>query len=401
MTNEHSRRKVLVIGHWDLSGPDLSGGKRSGVDVLVLPDEPEAKGMPPFGDDKAGATLEVLSSIKTGLVENYERLFGQWLIAPEVLVETLPFGPGAAAELAARAANSPVRVIADDRAENSSYPLGAKFREAIMQAGSGEGANRIALEAGHSEYHDWGLGFLEALIGLEQGHFDQADPKAVEESLPEALEEAKELLEGSGASVTFAASTDRPLVGAGSPAELNPDLSLRYPTRTLGGLPLGGAPYIALQEAVRKVLLNAAQCAQEPDGHAPTDPTRIDGSGAAGGVAALLSALGVPIINTYALLSEVTDLKEKVRGADLVVVAEPHLDVPELSDLGLTQITAATAQSGVPTIGVGVRSSLSSVERAELGLQAQTLLSSRKVGRDAFEDVGRRIAQTWLRPNAL
>ena len=56
------------------------------------------------------------------------------------------------------------------------------------------------------------------------------------------------------------------------------------------------------------------------------DVTDIDGSGAAGGIAGLLAALGGTLTPGFELVAEELDLYDHVEGADLVITGEGHLD---------------------------------------------------------------------------
>jgi glycerate kinase len=56
------------------------------------------------------------------------------------------------------------------------------------------------------------------------------------------------------------------------------------------------------------------------------DVTEIDGSGAAGGIAGALAALGGELVPGFELVADELDLYDHIEGADLVITGEGHLD---------------------------------------------------------------------------
>jgi glycerate kinase len=56
------------------------------------------------------------------------------------------------------------------------------------------------------------------------------------------------------------------------------------------------------------------------------DVARIEGSGAAGGIAGLLAALGGRLVPGFELVADELDLYDQIEGADLVITGEGHLD---------------------------------------------------------------------------
>ncbi len=421
--------RVLVVGHWDLTSPDLSGGLRAATDVVT-----EGSG---FGSP-TDATQDALGALARGIRSTRERMTGKREAAAtsdsgDLTLEVVPFGPARAAELAASLAaqsgdpsgggptegfSQPTLLISDPRGAASSRGLG----EAIRAAALG-GPTTLIIEGGHSSHHDWGAGLLTGLAGAGLTGADLTDPgptgfegssldeDSSEEQWLAALEDAQAFLDSTGVSPVFASQTARPLIGAGSPAQLTPTLQPRatelhgpqalapslgssstpgFGSLTFSSTALPAGPLVGQR-------VQAALVRHFRNHGGVTDPTRMSGSGASGGAAAVLTALGARLRPSFNVLEELVDLERRIAESDLVVALEPHLDVPELSDLGLTNITALAEKNAKPVVAVGVRSSLSSPERAELGLHATTLLASDLVGKDAFEDAGRRVAQTWLR----
>ncbi|MBF0968576.1 MAG: glycerate kinase, partial [Actinomyces sp.] len=122
-------------------------------------------------------------------------------------------------------------------------------------------------------------------------------------------------------------------------------------------------------------------------------PARGYGSGAGGGVGAIIAASGGRIVPTGVLLDDLLILDKALESADLVIVAEPELASPLLATSTLDSLTSAAAVHALPVVGCTVRSSLSHVERAEWGLHGVFETEARVTLREA----GRRIARTWLR----
>ena len=135
--------------------------------------------------------------------------------------------------------------------------------------------------------------------------------------------------------------------------------------------------------------LGRCQLIESSVGH----PARGYGSGAGGGVGAIIAASGGRIVPTGALLDDLLILDKALESADLVIVAEPELASPLLATSTLDSLTKAAGAHALPVVGCTVRSSLSHVERAEWGLHGVFETEARV----ALREAGRRIARTWLR----
>lgn len=422
--------KVLVLGHWDLSAQDVSGvSDTSGEALRFLAAQPDGAG-------PAGLNLRALRSLVTGLRLGAERLG----VGRDVWLRALPFGPASAfSEALAEGgpASGSFRSLVAGRREASTIGIGSELRDAAngtdADPDSGPFRGTVVVEGGHSWSHDWGMGMLGALAG-EPGLSLGSSVAALES----ALERARNVL--SDQTVVVAASSSRPLLGAGGTAHLDPALNRRVAgpgseAVSPGGTSATGSHHgqasseqIAtwrdlLMQAQRRTrgsvlplgLASGAPSASSlgvlagPLAAAPLsglgDPTGVPGSGVAAGAAAVLAALGVPIRETWDVLATVLDLRKIVGEADLVVALEPHLDAPGLSDSALRQTCEIAALDGTPVVAVGAQSSLSSPEKADLGLHGLSLLApvgGRRFGGDTpvgdpFLDAGRRVAQTWLR----
>ena len=123
------------------------------------------------------------------------------------------------------------------------------------------------------------------------------------------------------------------------------------------------------------------------------DPARQRGSGAGGGVGAVIAAIGGRIAATGDLLSSLLGLEAIIDGADLVIVAEPELASPMLAESTLDCVTRVAAAHALPVVAITHRSSLSHFEKAEWGLHGVFETE----GSVTLDDAGRRVARTWLR----
>lgn len=124
-----------------------------------------------------------------------------------------------------------------------------------------------------------------------------------------------------------------------------------------------------------------------------THPARGYGSGAAGGVGAIIAASGGRIVPTGQLLTDLLDLDEALKTANLLIIAEPELASPLLATSTLDCLTSAAEQLALPVVALTTRSSLSRYERAQWGLHGVFETEACVT----LEDAGRRIARTWLR----
>ena len=199
--------------------------------------------------------------------------------------------------------------------------------------------------------------------------------------LAEALTHAQGLFADADVDLVCAASTARPLLGLDSVLAVAPDLE---PTENQDT-----ALTAALTQACAHRPLGRRQLLEGQDVH----PARLHGSGAGGGVGAIIAAIGGRIVSTGDLLSQLLDLDDIMEGSDLVVVAEPELSSPLLAESTLDCVTSAVAAHALPVVAITRRSSLSHFEKAEWGLHGVFETE----GSVTLEDAGRRVARTWLR----
>ncbi|WRS29548.1 glycerate kinase [Actinomycetaceae bacterium MB13-C1-2] len=385
--------RVLVIGHWDLSAEDLSGkDDLSGQVLQWLANEPNIEGRPE-------ANVRALQGIVEGIRASVDASVGASL-----QLRLLPFGPASAfVEALAQdgAISGNFRHIVSGRREASSVGIGSELRDL------GDFKGTVLVEGGHSWSHDWGMGLLGALAGEPLLSLDDSSAK-----LEAAVESARSTL--AGRTIVVASSTSRPLLGVGGTGYVAPDLSLRQnyssgsehekaisrwaqvlkgaSQRTVDAL--RAINLTPIESRIRTEIAGPGPVSPSPVA-AAVDPTLLEGSGVAGGSGALLAALGVPIRSTWETLSTLSQLPKLVGEADLIVAVEPHLDSPNLVDSALRKVCALASLDAVPVVAVATQSSLSGPERADIGLHGVSLI--RAGTRDPFVDVGRRIAQTWIR----
>ena len=322
--------RVLVAGHWERPGPGSAG--------------------------------RALALVGEGLVD----------ACPGTHVDTVPFGPGEDFEesLLAAPTHSLAPVVVGVE-EETTHRAG---REVLAAWGAGL---TPVVEGGHNIDVDAGLGFLEELSGLEV-----ARDATLAGSARVALEAARGVLDGRD--LIAAASTARPLLGLSSVVATGIDLGPRNRQDRAHTAAL--ARFFAGVGTPRPALALA-------DAPAHRDPSRLPGSGAAGGAAAVVAALGGRIVPTGTLLARTWDLDARCAACDLVVVLEPMLHSPHLADALLDSVTASAALHALPVVAVGRESSLSAHEAAEWGLHGVITTGG---GEEGLRRAGVRIARTWL-----
>lgn len=289
--------------------------------------------------------------------------------APSSTVVTLPVGTGPTFDEAVAALHSQASFVRVPTDASSSREAGVCVAETLgMQ-------RTVIVEGGHNASPDCGIGFLEGLLG--DSCIDPRRP----EVLADALTRAQGLVADAGVDLVCAASTARPLLGLDSVLAVAPDLE-----------PLENqdiALTAALTQAFAHRPLGRRQLLEGQDVH----PARLRGSGAGGGVGAVVAAIGGRIVSTGDLLSQLLDLDDIMEGCDLVIVAESELSSPLLAESTLDRVTGAAAAHALPVVAITRRSSLSHFEKAEWGLHGVFETE----GSVMLEDAGRRIARTWLR----
>ena len=277
----------------------------------------------------------------TGL-QNYRESLQQFeqgfrSAAPGWESSILPFGPGP--------------IFADVLGDRGAVSLSTGGEELLIPE---EAASPLLIEMGHDRGHDWGIRVREA--------FDAEDLRRRD--------------------VVVAYSTSRPLYGAGGTSNTDQQLRLRTD--------------IVEPKGWRQAL---TQLAEEPAGSLQfggqddrLDPGTRPGSGAGGGAAAWLMALGARAFPTGEVLAHYLDAERLIAEADLVIIATPHWHSPDLTD-AVPLVLTGLGSPATPRVGVGLASSLSAHEQAQWGIQGLHLLGKK----DGLEELGRRVGQTWGR----
>ena len=289
--------------------------------------------------------------------------------APSSTVVTLPVGTGPTFDEAVAALRSQASFVRVPTDASSSREAGERVAESLGHGGT------VIVEGGHNASPDCGVGFLEGLLDLSG--IDPRQPEA----LADALTRAQALVSDADVDLVCAASTARPLLGLDSVLAVAPDLEPIEAQDT--------ALTAALTQAFAHRPLGRHQLLDGADVH----PARQRGSGAGGGVGAVIAAIGGRIVATGDLLSQLLGLETALDGVDLVIAAEPELASPVLAESTLDCVTRAAATHALPVVAITHRSSLSHFEKAEWGLHGVFETE----GSVTLNDAGRRVARTWLR----
>jgi glycerate kinase len=109
----------------------------------------------------------------------------------------------------------------------------------------------------------------------------------------------------------------------------------------------GASP--AQVELLRRRLERLAQVYRDEHG---VDVTELPGSGAAGGLAGGLAALGAELVPGFDLVAEEVELLDRVEGADLVVTGEGFLDEQSFEGKVVGGVIELAASDNVPVVAV-------------------------------------------------
>ena len=82
------------------------------------------------------------------------------------------------------------------------------------------------------------------------------------------------------------------------------------------------------------------------------DVTEIEGSGAAGGIAGMLAALGGTLLPGFDLVADELDLYDRVADADLVITGEGHLDAQSFNGKVVGGLAEVAAEYGVAVAAI-------------------------------------------------
>lgn len=302
----------------------------------------------------------------------------------DVNIETLPFGggPDFAASLAdvTWAGTSPAPVgVSIPRDCSDATDIGRQVSALIAQG------SPVAVEAGHCDSPTLWASFLDGALGRsgESPYLGGGSLVIDEATLAQDVETLADLW---GAQIpVFACSTQRPLVGLSSVMAVAPDLASRHDTDPQAALKLRNAMTAARQRRTPALDLLGQQS---------KDPASTPGSGAGGGVAALIATMGGFLRETGAYLAAHMSIPQRLAGTDLLIVTEPFLHSPLLAEGTLDALTAAAAEEAIPVLAVGIDSSLSRYELAQWGIHGSLLAANTQ---QALHHLGQRIVHTWIR----
>ncbi|MEA5453909.1 glycerate kinase [Sinomonas sp. JGH33] len=119
------------------------------------------------------------------------------------------------------------------------------------------------------------------------------------------------------------------------------------------------------------------------------------GAGAAGGVGYAALALGAQRRRGIDVVVEFTGLREKLKGASLVVTGEGSLDAQSLSGKAPVGVAAEARAAGVPVVAVCGRSQLDGAARASAGFAAVHALTDLEADVDVcLRDARRLVRET-------
>lgn len=102
-------------------------------------------------------------------------------------------------------------------------------------------------------------------------------------------------------------------------------------------------------ELLRRRLERLAQVYEAEHG---VDVTAIEGSGAAGGLAGGLAAVGARLVPGFDLVADEVGLYDHIEGADLVITAEGFLDAQSFEGKVVGGVAALARHAGVPVVAI-------------------------------------------------
>jgi glycerate kinase len=82
------------------------------------------------------------------------------------------------------------------------------------------------------------------------------------------------------------------------------------------------------------------------------DVRDLEGSGAAGGLAGGLAAVGASLVEGFDVVAEETDLYGRIEGADLVITGEGFLDAQSFEGKVVGGVAGLAAEAGVPVVAI-------------------------------------------------
>jgi glycerate kinase len=108
----------------------------------------------------------------------------------------------------------------------------------------------------------------------------------------------------------------------------------------------------ATEAQIKMLTARLEQLADRYQGEFGVDVTEIEGSGAAGGIAGLLAALGGTLTRGFELVADELDLYDHIEGADLVITGEGHLDAQSFEGKVVGGVAEIAAEEGVAVVAI-------------------------------------------------
>jgi glycerate kinase len=103
---------------------------------------------------------------------------------------------------------------------------------------------------------------------------------------------------------------------------------------------------------IRLLTARLEQLAQRYRDEFGVDVDEIPGSGAAGGIAGMLAALGATLVPGFDLVADELDLYDAIADADLVITGEGHLDVQSFQGKVVGGVQAVCTEEDVPVAAI-------------------------------------------------
>ena len=147
-------------------------------------------------------------------------------------------------------------------------------------------------------------------------------------------------------------------------------------------------------ELLRRRLIRLGQVYAEEYGR---DVTELVGSGAAGGLAGGLAAIGADLVEGFEVVADDVSLYEQIEAVDLVVTGEGQVDATSLEGKVVGGVCALAADAGVPVLVIAGERSDGVTMPCEVATLVEQVGTDRALG-DTIAAIGE-VAATVLAPH--